>query len=666
MSAPAANLSIRSARREFRTRFEAAIASFRGVCELDRLNRNVELGSLLSRLPPEMARRVVRFYVGNTDAARELYALAQPFHPPPAAQFEIFIRKRPLWTSESADGEYDCLTVDEAVNRCVVHDGKAARDMSTYTLHKEFALDGVYGADTAEGSMLARVVDPLFELARSGGRASLITFGQTGTGKTFTTNTMQRYLAARLFETEAEAGAHWAYPPSHADGAAEAGDFVEVSVEIFELREKKAYDLLNERKQVRLVTDAEEHVHVLGGTKLVARSTAELLEAITTAHSLRSVAATERNAQSSRSHCVSRLRLVRRAASSGAGAAAVGPADGLLTLVDLAGSERNDDTTQHDARATRESADINMSLQTLKECFRATINKDVDLETFVEIDQDDVEWTRAVPKGYKAALAKARAAAEQAQKAGLFSGEATYNGLAFDPAKPAALMNFVSGQEAIHAKALHMPYRRHQLTLLLKDCFVNAAHRTAVLACCSPTATDVEHTVRTLNQVCQMRGAEDEISRVVRIECGSVCMVLEGEAAAAVPFRKWKADKLREWLLTLEDDLACAAILLPDSCDGRELLQRWPASRLQHTCLEGDAERATRLYKAIRAEAARVDALLAEQRGRVRGFAGRADDKIAISAAAKKKAAAAPTGAATSSARMERPLLENVGFAGGL
>ena len=60
----------------------------------------------------------------------------------------------------------------------------------------------------------------------------------------------------------------------------------------------------------------------------------------------------------------------------------------LLTLVDLAGSERNYETTQHDRTATRESADINMSLQTLKECFRATINKDVDLETVVEIDQE--------------------------------------------------------------------------------------------------------------------------------------------------------------------------------------------------------------------------------------------------------------------------------------
>jgi hypothetical protein len=106
---------------------------------------------------------------------------------------------------------------------------------------------------------------------------------------------------------------------------------------------------------------------------------------------------------------------LRSAEASVAGA--VEPVTGLLTLVDLAGSERNYETTQHDARATRESADINTSLQTLKECFRATINQDVELETFVEQDQDEVVWTRAVPKGYSAALKAAQATGDEQARA---------------------------------------------------------------------------------------------------------------------------------------------------------------------------------------------------------------------------------------------------------
>ena len=127
-------------------------------------------------------------------------------------------------------------------------------------------------------------------------------------------------------------------------------------LEVFELRGKKAFDLLAERKTVRLVTAADEDVHVLGGTREEATDAAGLLRAVERAHALRSVAATERNAQSSRSHAVCRLRTHN---------------GGLLTLVDLAGSERNDDVSQHDRTATRESADINISLQTLKEWYAA-------------------------------------------------------------------------------------------------------------------------------------------------------------------------------------------------------------------------------------------------------------------------------------------------------
>ena len=596
------NFSFRAARLEYRARFMHAIEQYAGTCEIMRSSDDPEDTNLLSKLPPEMLRRVARFYVGNPHQASALLSIAAPLRPPPAEQFEIFVRKRPLWPSEAEASEFDCVSIDESAGRCCVHEGKAARDMSTYTLHREFALDGVFGASTDEAAMLDRVVAPLISLALDGGNASLILFGQTGCGKTHTAHTMQKFLAQRLFQS----------------AAAEA---VEVCLEVFELREKKAYDLLNERKNVRLVSDAEQRVHVLGGVKANASNADELLAVIAKAHALRSVAATERNAQSSRSHCVSRLRIG-------------GDGGGCITLVDLAGSERNYETTQHDRAATRESADINLSLQTLKECFRATINKDVDLETIVEVGLDDVEWTRAVPKGYKEAKA-AREAAEKAMGEGGSAAAAADGSMAFSAvgtraAVPAALRNFAEG-----GKALHMPYRRHQLTLLLKDCFVNPSHRTVVMACVSPTATDVEHSVRTLSQVCQMRGAEEEVSRLVRVECSR----LQVEAEEAMPMRKWSAKRVRQWLGALgEPELAAVAGLLPESVDGKELLQKWPASRLAHACLCGDMELAQRVYDEIRKESARVDESLAERRGRLRGFVGRADDKHGPNA--KKKGSA--------------------------
>ena len=103
--------------------------------------------------------------------------------------------------------------------------------------------------------------------------------------------------------------------------------------------------------------------------------------------------------------------------------------------------------------------------------------------------------------------------------------------------------------------------------------------------------------------------------------------------------RKWSAKRVRQWLGALgEPELAAVAGLLPESVDGKELLQKWPASRLAHACLCGDMELAQRVYDEIRKESARVDESLAERRGRLRGFVGRADDKHGPNA--KKKGSA--------------------------
>ena len=346
------NLSFRGTRLEYSSRFEQAINDYRAVNNLYQAATLPEssTGLLLSRIPADCLRRVTKHLVGSFKQADSLLSLAQPLRPPPGTgQFEVCVRKRPLWPSERERGEYEAMTVEQATGRCTVHDGKAARDMSTYTLHREYALDHVFDADSSEEHLHSTIADPLLAKVRSGGRATLICFGQTGTGKSYTAHRMQRYLAEALLPDDATDG-HWAFPAAQ-----------ELEVEAFELRHKKAFDLLNERSVVRLVTDHEEQVHVLRGTKAVATTTSALLELIDRAHALRSVAATERNAQSSRSHAVCRLRL---------------PNGGCFTLVDLAGSERNAEVTKHDRTMTLESADINTSLQTLKECFRATFNMD--------------------------------------------------------------------------------------------------------------------------------------------------------------------------------------------------------------------------------------------------------------------------------------------------
>ena len=166
-------------------------------------------------------------------------------------------------------------------------------------------------------------------------------------------------------------------------------------------------------------------MRVQGGATIRCFTAAQLTEVLDQAHSLRSTAATERNAQSSRSHAIVTLEIVRlptavdttegdeNTATTTAAAAAAAAAtactsnalpeslsagaegakqgarggggarvvEGTLRLVDLAGSERNEDSLQHrGAEMTRESSSINESLAALKDCFRAITEKDVEQE----------------------------------------------------------------------------------------------------------------------------------------------------------------------------------------------------------------------------------------------------------------------------------------------
>lgn len=52
----------------------------------------------------------------------------------------------------------------------------------------------------------------------------------------------------------------------------------------------------------------------------------------------------------------------------------------------------------------------------------------------------------------------------------------------------------------------HVPFRGSKLTYALRDVFTEQGHRTVVVGTLSPTPTDVEHTLNTLQHVSMMRG----------------------------------------------------------------------------------------------------------------------------------------------------------------
>ncbi|KAH8051157.1 hypothetical protein JL722_10854 [Aureococcus anophagefferens] len=131
-----------------------------------------------------------------------------------------------------------------------------------------------------------------------------------------------------------------------------------VEVRFLELSGKKdCRDLLNDGAPVKLLSDADEKIHFVGRRSARRRprpSSGRARGGFATPR----LQETERNAASSRSHAVVQV---------------LAPDGRALTLVDLAGSERKWETMGMRSRAqNRESADINLSLMALKDCFRAT------------------------------------------------------------------------------------------------------------------------------------------------------------------------------------------------------------------------------------------------------------------------------------------------------
>ena len=262
-------------------------------------------------------------------------------------------------------------------------------------------------------------------------------------------------------------------------------------------------------------------------------------------------------------------------------------------MVDLAGSERNEDTSKHTKEEAREAAEINTSLMTLKECFRAVTEKVVEQEVVIE---------RRTSDGKVVYLPYNPNAAEEDKK---------------EDDSSAVERIVMRAKKGGKEKEMRMPFRNHQLTNFLKDCFLNNNHRTVVIAAASPLASDVEHTRRTLELVCSMRGASDAMLRVTRASAKNT----DREVNASQPVVKWDARKVAKWVKNFNDQRLSGgstprgmggkenaerpkpsahskSVLELPEMDGKTLM-RLPAARFVAFC-GGDKLLAEQVFKAIR------------------------------------------------------------------
>jgi kinesin family protein 2/24 len=135
-----------------------------------------------------------------------------------------------------------------------------------------------------------------------------------------------------------------------------------VSVSFFEVYGGKVFDLMNDRKRLRVLEDGKQQVNVVGLSEKVVTDLPDVLRELQAGTEVRVSGTTSANENSSRSHAVFQILL------------RTGPKarlHGKFSLIDLAGNERGADTSNAIRQVRMEGAEINKSLLALKECIRA-------------------------------------------------------------------------------------------------------------------------------------------------------------------------------------------------------------------------------------------------------------------------------------------------------
>lgn len=522
--------------------------------------------------------------------------------------FRICVRKRPLNSHDMRDRVvYDCIEAKAGTNYLTAHDGRKARTGKRIHMdHRHYFFDRIWNEAATNLDVCQTEIQRLVNWAIRGLSSTLLCFGQTGTGKTYTLNAALDFTISSL-----------------------VGHTIEVS--FIELHGKKSYDLLSARKMVHLRSDESDNVHVRGARTIVTdvrRHTVHpILNQLHAALALRSCEVTERNPISSRSHaicvikilesevaaentdentnnstsnpnqdsqaavslvagvggtCVSLGTLVAdssRATSTsglasstrtrtGAGIGGGHRIRGKIMLVDLAGSERNLDTSQMTPAQHRESAEINASLMALKGCFRAYQDQLQQMHKDRNVRYGDGLGDCGGTPGGSYLLAVA--ADTKLSNPNVVRAGGCCNSDKLPSCKRVSALSAPATATAARTGTYNTrpPYRASLLTRILKECFAaDDRHRTLVIATVSPTSVDLMHTITTLEHVLNMSPQLSALASQDTVE-----VFIRGMAPRELPISDWSPDQLANWLAQV-DGGRFAQLVLPTGIAGRQLAE---------------------------------------------------------------------------------------------
>ena len=289
----------------------------------------LEIEKITERLRDETAQR------------RKLHNLVQDLK----GCVRVFARIRPFLPFEVSHGARSCISAISDTELVLTRSGTS----------RKFTFDRVFDQNSVNGD-LCNEVQQLLISSLDGFNVAVLTYGITGSGKSYTMQGLFERVGLDLFEQKAsrERIGGWKH---------------QFQLAVYEIYNDTIIDLLNLRNidtGIRL-DPRTGHFHIPGITKALLGAPADVDKNLREATRNRSVSSTNCNEQSSRSHLITSF-FMQISTPSGA------EITSKLSLVDLAGSERLDKSGASGSTA-KEAVHINKSLSALGDVIHARLHK---------------------------------------------------------------------------------------------------------------------------------------------------------------------------------------------------------------------------------------------------------------------------------------------------
>ncbi|KAI0672882.1 kinesin [Trametes maxima] len=368
-----------------------------------------------------------------------------------------------------------------------------------------FTFDQVHPPVTTQYEMFVSTAQPLISRFVEGFNCTILAYGQTSSGKTFTMTGIDldadpsdpnngmgiipravSTIFARCRDVKEERGAAWNYSIR--------GSYIEIYNE-------DLIDLLADtggKRDVQIREDKQGHIIWEGLREVNVKSAHEVMGLIRQGASIRRTNETDMNAQSSRSHAIFSLTLTQKKSPSRLArpGSVIGPAGGSRVSSPTFG--RPATPSFQSAIATRGGRPAS-SLGFLSPDMGRNGSKD-------NGDASGGEWVTVVSKFHFVDLA-----GSERLKRTAAAGERIKEGISINSGL-LALGNVISALgDPARAKshtASYIPYRDSKLTRLLQDSLGGNAH-TLMIACVSPAEWNANETVNTLKYANRARNIKN-------------------------------------------------------------------------------------------------------------------------------------------------------------